>query len=234
MEKQIHYYDIDKDWLYLSSENAYLNEQETEKQGHPVYYCPYNATLVDLPELEEYEVAKFNGTDWDVLKDYRGRYQVDENMEVSEINYVGDIQEGYILITDEQAETIMNDIDYYIIDNGQLIPNPDYEEIKRRKYREYLDNLKLTPSDVERALLAAKGMDFTDLQAFLKTKGYTDLQIKAIGVELRANNFFRGATLKGTDIRIVDTIGALLEYSSEDMDYLFLHKELPEKNGETT
>jgi len=57
------------------------------------------------------------------------------------------------------------------------------------------------------------------------TQGYTDLQIKAIGVELRANDFFRGATLD--NIRIVDAIGALLGYTSADMDYLFEHKELP-------
>lgn len=68
-------------------------------------------------------------------------------------------------------------------------------------------------------------MDFEDLKVFLKTQGYTDLQIKAIGVELRANDFFRGATLD--NIRIVDAIGALLGYTSADMDYLFEHKELP-------
>ena len=112
------------------------------------------------------------------------------------------------------------DTDYQLY-NGEY-PTPEEIEVKER---ERLDKLTLTPADVERALLKAKGMDFEDLKAFLKTQGYTDLQIKAIGVELRANDFFRGATLD--NIRIVDAIGALLGYTSADMDYLFEHKELP-------
>lgn len=112
------------------------------------------------------------------------------------------------------------DTDYQLYNGEYLTP----EEIEVKE-RERLDKLTLTPADVERALLKAKGMDFEDLKAFLKIQGYTDLQIKAIGVELRANDFFRGATLD--NIRIVDAIGALLGYTSADMDYLFEHKELP-------
>lgn len=114
----------------------------------------------------------------------------------------------------------------YIAQDGVLVRNPNWEKEQEEKERQRIDNLKLTPSDVERALLKAKGMDFDDLKAFLKTKGYDDLTIKAIGVELRANDFFRGATFNG--IRIVDVIGALLGYTPGDMDYLFEHKELPE------
>lgn len=109
----------------------------------------------------------------------------------------------------------------------KIVEIPEETEEQRRQR---LDNLTLTPSDVERALLAAKGWDFDDLKTYLKhEQNYTDLQIKAIGIELRANDFYRGATLKGTNIRIVDTIGALLGYTPDDMDYLFEHKQLPEQ-----
>lgn len=118
----------------------------------------------------------------------------------------------------------------YVWDGEKIIPNPNYETDKQAQIRAEKDSMTLTPSDVERALLAAKGWDFEDLKQYLKNEhGYTDLQIKAIGVELRANDFFRGAVLKGTNIRIVDTIGTLLGYDSDDMDYLFEHKELPIK-----
>lgn len=133
-----------------------------------------------------------------------------------------------IEVSEEVYNSYIQDNDRYIYKDGAIIENPDYEEEKARKERERLDALTLTPSDVERALLAAKGMDFDDMKKYLKEeKGYSDAQIKVIGVELRASDFFRGATIKGTNIRIVDTIGALLGYSSEDMDYLFIHKELP-------
>ncbi len=113
----------------------------------------------------------------------------------------------------------------YIWVGDELVLNPEWEKIKRQR----LDQLTLTPADVERALLKAKGWDFEDLKTFMKAQGYTDLQIKAIGVELRANNFFRGATMgeEPNVIRIVDTIGALLGYTPDDMDYLFENKELP-------
>lgn len=135
-----------------------------------------------------------------------------------------------IEVTEEVYNNFVEDADRYIYSDGEIIENPDYEETKKQKHRQELDALTLTPSDVERALLKAKGMDFEDLKAFLKSKGYTDLQIKAIGVELRASDFFRGATLNG--IRIVDAIGGLLGYTTEDMDYLFIHKDLP--NGESS
>lgn len=133
-------------------------------------------------------------------------------------------------VSEEIYNAFVEDHDKYIYSDGEIIENPDYEEIKQQKHRQELDALTLTPSDVERALLKAKGMDFEDLKTFLKNKGYTDLQIKAIGVELRASDFFRGATLNG--IRIVDAIGGLLGYTTEDMDYLFIHKDLP--NGESS
>lgn len=133
-------------------------------------------------------------------------------------------------VSAEVYNTYIADNDRYIYSDGAIIENPDYEEIKRQKHRQELDALTLTPADVERALLKAKGMDFEDLKTFLKNKGYTDLQIKAIGVELRASDFFRGATLNG--IRIVDAIGGLLGYTTDDMDYLFIHKELPSETPE--
>ena len=130
-----------------------------------------------------------------------------------------------IEVSEEVYNTYGEDPLYYTWDGTEIVENPNYEIDKQAQHRQEIDQLTLTPADVERALLKAKGMDFEDLKAFLKTQGYTDLQIKAIGVELRANDFFRGATLD--NIRIVDAIGALLGYTSADMDYLFEHKELP-------
>lgn len=127
----------------------------------------------------------------------------------------------------------------YIRQNNEYVLNPNYEADKQAQIRAEKDQMTLTPADVERALYKAKQMDFDDLKAYIKTQGFTDLQIKAIGVELRANDFYRGATMPSPvdpsyDIRIVDTIGDLLGYSSDDMDYLFEHKELPSEPPAST
>lgn len=153
---------------------------------------------------------------------------------MSEEFYIGQIFEGdypsEAAIWVEENNASIDELDP--IENVRrfqinLTPEPTEEQRRQR-----IDAMTLTPSDVERALLAARGWDFDDLKAFLKTQGYTDLQIKAIGVELRANDFYRGAVLKGTNIRIVDTIGTLLGYDSDAMDYLFINKELPPQGEE--
>lgn len=105
-----------------------------------------------------------------------------------------------------------------------LIPNPNWEKEQAEKERQRLDRLTLTPSDVERALYKAKQMDFEDLKALIAEKA-PQLDMKALAIEFRANNFYRGVEVNG--MRLIDTVGALLGYSPSDMDYLFEHKELP-------
>ena len=100
------------------------------------------------------------------------------------------------------------------------------EEEKEQQHREYLDSLSLTPADVERALYKAKGMDFEDLKALI-VQALPTVDIKGLSIEFRAKDFYRGAVANG--MRLFDVVGALLGYSSDDMDYLFENKELPEK-----
>lgn len=115
----------------------------------------------------------------------------------------------------------------YIYSDGKIAFNPNYEEDKKAEERAELDLLTLTPADVERALYKAEGMDFEDLKALI-TEKIPEIDIKGLAIEFRAKDFYRGATLdNGT--RLIDVIGALLGYSSADMDYLFENKELPEE-----
>ena len=113
------------------------------------------------------------------------------------------------------------DIDYQLYNGEYLTP----EEIEVKE-RQRLDSLTLTPSDVERALYKAKKMDFEDLKALIVEQIPT-IDIKELSIEFRAKDFYRGAVAGG--VRLFDTVGAILGYSSDDMDYLFENKELPEK-----
>lgn len=133
-----------------------------------------------------------------------------------------------IEVTEELYNDFSEDTDRYIYQDGEIIPNPDYEEIKRQKERQRLDALTLTPADVERALYKAKQMDFDDLKALI-VQALPTIDIKALSIEFRAKDFYRGAEANG--MRLFDVVGALLGYSSDDMDYLFQNKELP--SGET-
>ena len=100
------------------------------------------------------------------------------------------------------------------------------EEYAQEK-RDELDQLKLTPSDVERALYYGLDMDFEDLKALIAIKA-PSVDVKAISIEFRANDFYRGAVDKSGN-RLVDMIGVLLGLTVKELDYLFEHKELPQE-----
>ena len=129
----------------------------------------------------------------------------------------------------EISEEVFNNIDRYIYNGTELILDPDYEEKQAIKERQRLDALTLTPADVERALYRAKGMDFDDLKALIAQQ-IPQVDIKGLSIEFRAKDFYRGAMAGG--MRLFDVVGALLGYSTDDMDYLFENKQLPEVNND--
>ena len=95
------------------------------------------------------------------------------------------------------------------------------EEELQQQERDRIDALCLTRSDVERAIYADKGMDFDDLVEYVKTNIPT-MDVKALKIELRANNFYRKHPY-------INQLGTVLGYTSDDLDYLFQNKALPEK-----
>lgn len=130
---------------------------------------------------------------------------------------------GMVLLDVEQSE---KDNQWYL---SEKCPHYTQEE-KEQQERQRLDSLTLTPSDVERALYYRLGMDFDDLKALIQEQAPT-IDMKGLAIEFRANNFYRGAVdINGN--RIVDMIGLLLGYNSNDMDYLFENKVLPNKEEE--
>lgn len=129
-------------------------------------------------------------------------------------------------VSEELYNAFNAEPDKYMWNGEEIVENPDYEEIIARKERERLDALTLTPADVERALYKAKGMDFDDLKTLI-VQALPSVDIKALSIEFRARDFYRGATANG--MRLFDVVGQLLGYNSDDMDYLFINKELPIK-----
>ena len=87
------------------------------------------------------------------------------------------------------------------------------EEIALQE-KERIAKLFLTSADVERGIYQAKGMDFDDIVAMVTQLQPDGLDIKALKIELKANNFYRGNPY-------VNIIGALLGFSSEQLDKFF-------------
>lgn len=80
--------------------------------------------------------------------------------------------------------------------------------------KERIAKLYLTGADVERGIYQAKGMDFEDIIAMVTQLQPEGLDIKALKIELKANNFYRGS-------EYVSKVGALLGFTEEQLDKFF-------------
>ena len=118
--------------IYTGSEEAYLDPEETKRQGQDVYCLPANATFVEPPIVSVHQVAVYNNG-WEIVADYRGEYIVNSDMQPIIQKDLGDLPEGYICITQAQAQKIQEDDLYYVIQNGELVLNPNYEEEKQAR-----------------------------------------------------------------------------------------------------
>jgi hypothetical protein len=117
-------------------------------------------------------------------------------------------------VDEELYNSYLENKDLYIWDGLQVVINPNYEQEQELKERERIARLNLTGADVERGIYKAKGMDFEDILDMVKTLQPEGLDIKALKIELKANNFYRGNPY-------VDAVGALLGFTSEQLDKFF-------------
>lgn len=84
--------------------------------------------------------------------------------------------------------------------------------------KERIAKLFLTGADVERGIYQAKGMDFDDIMAFVMANPPAGLDVKALKIELKANNFYRGNPY-------VNAVGELLGFTEEQLDKFFETKD---------
>ena len=101
----------------------------------------------------------------------------------------------------------------------QFADTPEYQEAQAQKEAARIALLNLTAADVERAIYKAKGIDFEDvitqLEAIPLAEGQAPVvDIKALKIELKANNFYRGNPY-------IDTVGTLLGFTKEQLDKFF-------------
>lgn len=99
-------------------------------------------------------------------------------------------------------------VDGEVIDNTQ-----EYEQEQARKEAERIAMLNLTATDVERAIYKAKGLDFNDVISLVEKQKAT-IDIKALQIELKANNFYRGNPY-------IDAVGTILRFTKEQLDKFF-------------
>lgn len=91
------------------------------------------------------------------------------------------------------------------------------EELEQQE-KTRIAQLSMTGADVERAIYQAKGIDFEDILTLVKNQENSEqtsnIDLKALKIELKANNFYRGNPY-------VNQIGELLRFTSEQLDQFF-------------
>ena len=121
----------------------------------------------------------------------------------------------------EISKEVYDNLEKYIYQDGGLILNPNYEAEQEAKEQERIAMLSLTAADVERGIYKAKGLDFDDIIAMVQEIASAEprnddfnIDIKALKIELKANNFYRGNPY-------VDAVGSLLGFTKEQLDAFF-------------
>ena len=140
------------------------------------------------------------------------------------------IQNNQILIANnEQALTRFYDNvlllpedyekDKYIVNNGELVLNPNYEQEQSQKERERLNNLSMTRGDVFEALILAKGLGKAQIRSMIEQAELDELT-KALYLNRfdEALDFYRGYPL-------FDLLGEILGIASEQLDKFFETKD---------
>lgn len=108
----------------------------------------------------------------------------------------------------------------YVLDGEEYVLKDEaWGEKQAQKEAERIAMLNLTGADVERGIYKARGMDFDDIITYLEAQplaedGQPVVDIKALKIELKANNFYRGNPY-------IDVVGTLLGFTKEQLDEFF-------------
>ena len=114
--------------------------------------------------------------------------------------YLGYQNEKIKFYTEQPLDKVFYNLDKveetsleYVLDGEEYVLKDEaWEEKQRQAERERIAKLYLTGADVERGIYQAKGMDFDDIVAMVTQLQPEGLDIKALKIELKANNFYRG------------------------------------------
>lgn len=183
MEQYIYHYNpITK--AFTNKTLAEADPEETRIQEKFVPLVPAYATIKEVPEVSDGQVAVFENNDWVVKVDYRNYFLVDNNLMVTEIKTI-DKPEG-IVIDKELGEKVKANPDDYKIENDAVVPKT--EDDKKKEEHDRIQELFITRSDFFDATIKAFGADGDDLLLVIN-KLLPTLQIDEVNKKIALNNF---------------------------------------------
>ena len=215
--------EITEDAVYALEANEMMSWQDVEEEIQ-VEIEPAEYETVEIPAVYDVvQVPVLDEIGSPVLDDEGNQTYREEQIEIEPARTEAR------LVKEAVYETQTVTVQRYV-----PVINPNYEAEQAQRERQRLDLLNLTAADVERAIYKAKGMDFEDVIKKveelngLMAEGLdenspstsqpitpsTRIDIKALKIELKANNFYRGNPY-------INVVGELLGFTSEQLDEFF-------------
>ncbi len=111
--------------IYIST--ITLRKDPLEKNR---YLIPRNCTLIQAPEYGENQIPVFNGTEWEIKEDYRGKiiYNI-ETKESQKIKEIGPVPEGWTLEKPFEFSKWDSENNTWVLDEKQ-VKNYKLSELK--------------------------------------------------------------------------------------------------------
>lgn len=159
-------------FLWNTDTKEYLRMQEAQRNPkRPTdYLMPANSTTEQIPNITENQVIVWGGEHWKVEPDFRGQYMVDSNMIPEEVKNFGKLPTGYVAISAEQIELLnQKGQNYFIIKDGELIKNPDYEKEEEKKEKQRIAMLNMTKYDFFKFVCKPYGITYVQLVQFVNS-----------------------------------------------------------------
>lgn len=159
-------------FLWNTDTKEYLRTQEAQKNPkRPTeYLMPANSTTEQIPNILENQVIVWDGEHWKVEPDFRGQHMVNSEMTPEEVKDFGKLPTGYVIISAEQIELLnQKGTNYFIIKDGELIKNPDYEKEEAEKEKQRISRLNMTKYDFFKLVCKPYGITYAQLLQFVNS-----------------------------------------------------------------
>ncbi|MBQ2284327.1 MAG: hypothetical protein II244_01530 [Clostridia bacterium] len=202
-------------FIYTFSKNADLDPEETKRQGKNVYLLPDFATFLEPLTPQTDKAVVFVEKQWDYIADYRKNYyMVNSSLNVMDITKIGELDDGYALVTKELGELIKLNPNDYVFENDTIREKTDKE--KQEDEAQRISHLKCTKR-VFVLMLEQLGLDyFEQILPLIEANRQARLEWE-LCVELERAN------------PLLNQIGKKLGITPEQIDNLFRYA-----NGEIT
>ena len=117
---KIYNYD-EKTKEYLYESEADLDPLESQLQGREIYMIPAYATVIP-PVIKAGKCTVFESDNWVLKPDNRGKEVINlETLQFETVDYIGDIKEGYQVISEETKEDFIANPECYTVRNNKLV-----------------------------------------------------------------------------------------------------------------